>query len=569
MTYREIYEQWVNDKNFDEAFRRELANLSDENEIEDRFYKDLSFGTAGMRGVIGAGRNRMNKYIVRKASQGYANYLLSKDPKATCVIAYDNRRMSVEFSEEAAMVFAANGIKTYLFEGLRTTPELSFAVRELKTTGGVVITASHNPPEYNGYKVYGPDGAQLIPVEADAVTESVDAVTDFNQVKLMDFHQARELGWIAYLGEPMDHLFLEAVKQQIRRPEAYQVPMTITFSPLHGTGGMIVEKLMGDLGVTDVHFVAEQMEVDTEFSTCQKPNPEDVQAFDVSKAYGQKINAELLIATDPDADRVGVMVRDSAGDYVALNGNQVGALLTYYILGSKPSWPTNAMMVKTVVTSDLGPKIAASFGVGSVETLTGFKFIGEKIRQFEADGSHQYILGFEESYGYLVGTHARDKDAVVATMLVVEMAKYYYGQGKNLLMVLDKIHQTYGYYLDVMVSKTLAGKAGMAQIGEIMAAFRTQAKSFFAEFDLVKMADFETRTETDLNTGATAQLEQPVSDVLKYYLADGSWFAVRPSGTEPKIKFYCSVQAPTAAGAKALVQNLETRILAFVEKVTQ
>lgn len=569
MTYREIYEQWLNDTNFDEAFRRELANLTDENEIEDRFYKDLAFGTAGLRGVIGAGRNRMNKYIVRKASQGYANYLLSKDPHATCVIAYDNRRMSVEFSEEAAMVFAANGIRTYVFEGLRTTPELSFAIRELKTTGGVVITASHNPPDYNGYKVYGPDGAQLIPVEADAVTDSVAAVSEFDQVKLMDFHQARELGWIVYLGEPMDHLFLEAVKKQIRRPEAYQVPMTIAFSPLHGTGGMIVEKLMGDLGVTDVHYVAEQMEADTEFSTCQKPNPEDVQAFDVSKAYGQKINAELLIATDPDADRVGVMVLDSSGEYVPLNGNQVGALLTYYILGSRQSWPADAMMVKTVVTSDLGPKIASSFGVGSVETLTGFKFIGEKIREFEADGSHQYILGFEESYGYLIGTHARDKDAVVATMLIVEMAKYYYGQGKNLLMVLDKIHQTYGYYLDVMVSKTLAGKAGMTQIGQIMAAFRIEAKEFFAEFDLVKAADFETRTETDLNTGATARLEQPVSDVLKYYLADGSWFAVRPSGTEPKIKFYCSVQAPTAEGAKALVQNLEARILAFVDKVTQ
>lgn len=558
-TYREIYKAWTEDQSFDEAFRRELLALTDEAEIEDRFYKDLSFGTAGMRGVIGAGRNRMNKYIVRKATQGYANYLLSKSPQASCVIAYDNRRMSVEFSQEAAVVFAANGIKTYLFEGLRTTPELSFAIRELATTGGVVITASHNPPEYNGYKVYGPDGAQLIPVEADAVTEAVSAVTDFSDVKLMDYHEAVEAGLIVSLGEAMDRAFLEAVKKQIRRKEAYQIPMSITFSPLHGTGGMIVEKLMEDLGVKDVHFVPEQMVVDTEFSTCQKPNPEELQAFDVSRAYGEKIGADLLVATDPDADRVGVVVKDRDGAYIALNGNQVGALLTYYLLNAGPV-PSDGVIVKTVVTSDLGPKIAADFGVGVAETLTGFKFIGEKIRGFETSGVGSYILGYEESYGYLIGTHARDKDAVVATMLVIEMAKFYFGQGKNLLEVLDEIHQRYGYFKEHMISKTLAGKQGMAMIGEIMTKIRTEAKSLFGAFDLVKAQDYEAGIETDLVTLATKPLDYPVSDVLKYYMADGSWFAVRPSGTEPKIKFYCSVQAPTMAEAEVKVAALERSI---------
>lgn len=559
MTYRDIYEAWTKDESFDEAFRRELLGLTDESEIEDRFYKDLSFGTAGMRGVIGAGRNRINKYIVRKASQGYANYLLSKSPEATCVIAYDNRRMSVEFSQEAAMVFAANGIKTYLFEGLRTTPELSFAIRELATTGGVVITASHNPPEYNGYKVYGPDGAQLIPVEADAVTDAVNAVTDFSQVKLMDFVAAENAGLIVPLGEAMDRAFLAAVKKQMRRPEAYQIPMTITFSPLHGTGGMIVEKLMDDLGVRDVHFVPEQMVVDTEFSTCQKPNPEELQAFDVSRAYGESIGADLLVATDPDADRVGVVVKDRKGAYVALNGNQVGALLTYYILNAG-NLPKDGMIVKTVVTSDLGPRIAADFGVGVAETLTGFKFIGEKIRGFEATGKGSYILGYEESYGYLIGTHARDKDAVVATMLVIEMAKHYWGQGKNLLEVLDEISSRYGFFKEHMISKTLAGKQGMAMIGEIMAKLRSEAKTLFAEFDLVRMQDYEVGVETDLVTGETKALEYPVSDVLKYYMADGSWFAVRPSGTEPKIKFYCSVQGKDAPAAEAKVARLESAI---------
>jgi phosphoglucomutase len=520
-----------------------------------------------MRGVIGAGRNRINKYIVRKATQGYANYLLSKNPEATCVIAYDNRRMSIEFSQEAAAVFAANGIKTYLFDALRSTPELSFAIRELATTGGVVITASHNPPEYNGYKVYGPDGAQLIPVEADKVADAVNSVTDFSAVKYMQFEDALQAGLIEMIGEKMDNLFLSAVKKQIVNKEVYQTPMTITYSPLHGTGGMIIEKLMAELGVNDVHFVPEQMVVDTEFTTCKQPNPENLEAFEVSKSFGEKVHANLLIATDPDADRVGVVVKNREAEYVALNGNQIGALLTYYILSTKKDLPSDGIIVKTVVTSDLGPKIAKEYGVDFVETLTGFKFIGEKIRGFEEDSSKNFILGFEESYGYLIGTHARDKDAVVATMLVVEMAKYFEAMGKNLLEVLDELYAKFGYHLDYMISKTLAGKAGMEQIGQIMAGFRTDAKAYFGDLNLVKFADFSKREGTDLTTGHVTKLEQPTSDVLKYYLEDGSWFAVRPSGTEPKIKFYCSVQGATKDDAQALIVKLEKTILAFVDHI--
>jgi phosphoglucomutase len=383
----------------------------------------------------------------------------------------------------------------------------------------------------------------------------------------MEFDHALKQGLIEMIGEKMDDLFLTAVKKQIVNKEVYQTPMTITYSPLHGTGGMIIEKLMGELGVNDVHFVTEQMVVDTEFTTCKQPNPENLEAFKVSQVFGEKVNASLLIATDPDADRVGVVVKNRQGEYIPLNGNQIGALLTFYVLSMKKNLPVDGIIVKTVVTSDLGPKIAKDFGVDFVETLTGFKFIGEKIREYKEDGSKNFILGFEESYGYLVGTHARDKDAVVATMLIIEMAKYFESKGKNLLEVLDELYSKYGYHLDHMISKTLAGKAGMEQIGQIMARFRTDAKAYFGELNLVKFSDFSKGETTDLDTGLVTALQQPASDVLKYYLEDGSWFAVRPSGTEPKIKFYCSVQGATKSDAEALIEKLEKTILAFVEHI--
>ncbi len=553
MHYTEIYQKWLVDEAFDDDFRAELAALDDEKEIEDRFYKALSFGTAGMRGIIGAGRNRINKYNIRKASQGYADYLLSKDSKATCVIAHDNRRFSDFFAREAAAVFAANGIKTYLFNELRSTPELSFAIRHLSTTGGVVVTASHNPPEYSGYKVYGDDGAQLMPDEADKVSQAVDSITDFATIRYLDFDQAQAKGLVKYVGREVDDAYLAAVQKQIIRPKAYAEPMKITYSPLHGAGGMIVKCLMKALDVKDMHFVEAQMVPDSEFPTVKQPNPEEVQAFNLSIEKGKKVGAELLLASDPDADRVGVMVKIEDG-YQKLDGNQVGALLTHYVLSSKHDIPVDAIMVKTVVTSDLGFRIAEAYGVEHDETLTGFKFIGDKIKHYQSDNSHTFVLGYEESYGYLVGTHARDKDAVVTIMLLVEMAKYYKSLGMTLLDVLEKIYQKYGYFKDKLISKVLKGKTGMEQMQKIISAFRTADK--IGDLEIVKVSDYLISETRDLKTNSKTPIDQPKSNVLKYYISDQSWFALRPSGTEPKLKFYISAVADRANLAEQKIDHI-------------
>ncbi len=561
MDYREIYQKWLTDPAFDDEFIAELKRLTDEKEIEDRFYKPLSFGTAGMRGVIGAGRNRMNKYNIRRASQGYAEYLLAKDAAATCVIAYDNRRFSDFYAREAAAVFAANGIKTYLFESLRSTPELSFAIRHLKTTGGVVVTASHNPPEYNGYKVYGSDGAQLMPAEADKVTAAVDAVTDFAAIKYVDYAAAERDGMVEIIGDEVDEAYLSAVCQQIINRQIYSWPLTMTYSPLHGVGGMIVKRLMERLAVNDMNYIDRQMQPDTEFSTIKKPNPEEEQAFALSLERAEEIGAELLITTDPDADRIGVMVKHDGG-YSKLDGNQVGALLTHYVLSSRRDMPLNAIVVKTVVTSDLGPRIAAAYGVDCEETLTGFKFIGNRIKAYQADGSHSFIMGYEESYGYLVGTHARDKDAVVSLMLIVEMAKYYKSLDMTLIDVLEKLYEQFGYYKDRAIAKVLKGKSGMETMQRIIDKFRTAEQ--IGDLDIVKVADFQAGTVKDLTNGQVGQLTQPKSNVLKYYLEDGTWFAVRPSGTEPKLKFYISGVADGDAQAERKCDAIEAVIDDFI-----
>ncbi len=560
MNYRTIYQQWLDNPAFDRDFIEELRGLCDEREIEDRFYKPLEFGTAGMRGVIGAGRNRINKYTVRRASQGFASYLLAKSAAPSCVIAYDNRRFSDFFASEAAAVFAANGIKVYLFSALRSTPELSFAIRHFGATGGVVVTASHNPPQYNGYKVYGSDGAQLMPIEADRVTAAVAAV-DFSAIRYLDVAAAERQGLLEYVDEAVDAAYLAAVRQQIVHPEVYAEPLTITYSPLHGTGGMIVKRLLSELNVQGVHYVASQMENDSEFSTVALPNPEEARAFQLSIELGQKVGAELLLATDPDADRVGLMIK-TGRSYQKLDGNQVGALLTHYLLSTGRPIADNAIIVKTVVTSDLGMRIAQAHGVACAETLTGFKFIGDKIEQYQRENSHQFLLGYEESYGYLVGTHARDKDAIVSLMLLIEMAKYYKARGQSLYDVMQDIYRQYGYYQDKLISKVLAGKAGMAQIETIISAFRSATK--IGDLAVVKRADFATGQLCDLATGRCQALEQPQSNVLKYYLADGSWFALRPSGTEPKLKFYISVVAPTTQQANRQVDRLVAVIEQFM-----
>ncbi len=561
MNYREIYQKWLNDPAFDADFIAELRSLTDEKEIEDRFYRALSFGTAGMRGVIGAGRNRINKYNIRKASQGYAEYLLSKNEQASCVIAHDNRRFSDYFAREAASVFAANGIKTYLFAELRSTPELSFAVRHLETTGGVVVTASHNPPQYNGYKVYGSDGAQLMPVEAAKVSAAVESIEDFAKIRYLNFETALADGLIQYIGEEVDAAYLAAVKKQIIRPQVYQQPLVVTYSPLHGAGAMIIERLLTSLDLTDVHYVTSQMVADSEFSTVKQPNPEEEQAFAVSLKLAEQVAADLLLASDPDADRVGVMVK-TADRYQKLNGNQVGALLTHYVLSSKSNLPDNAIIVKTVVTSDLGMRIAENYGVACQETLTGFKFIGDKIKHYQQSGQYSFIMGYEESYGYLVGQHARDKDAVVTIMLIIEMAKYYKTQGKTLIDALDDLYAQYGYYKDHLIAKVLSGKSGMEQMQKIMTALR-QTKTIGA-LPIVKVADFSTGQLRDLKSGNCTTLQQPQSNVLKYYLDDKNWFAVRPSGTEPKLKFYVSVVANEASAADQKIDSILTALDDFM-----
>lgn len=554
-----IYREWLENTYFDAEFRAELASLEGKlEELEDRFYRDLEFGTAGMRGIIGAGRNRMNRYIVQKASQGFANYLLTheKQENMTVVIAHDNRRFSAEFALETARVMAGNGIKAYIFESLRTTPELSFAVRELGAAGGVVITASHNPPAYNGYKVYGPDGAQLMPDKADQVVEAVSGVTSFEEIKLMDEAEATSKGLFQWIGESVDRLYFDRVKGLVIRPEVYTQPMKIVYTPLHGTGGYAITTVLKELGVSDLILVDEQMVPDPEFSTAQKPNPEELQAFELALKYGEAHGAELLIATDPDSDRVGIVVRNSQGAYVPLNGNQTGALLLEYMLSSMKPLPSNGVIIKTVVTSDFGSAVAASHGVAVMETLTGFKFIGDKIKSFEADGSHTYLMGYEESYGYLIETFVRDKDAVSAVMMLVEMAKYYKQQGLTLLDVLDTLFKKHGYFRDGVQNITMAGKEGLEKMNMLMATLRENPLKQVGEFSVAVVTDLLTGKKLNLETGEESVVDLPASNVLKYTLPGGDWFAVRPSGTEPKIKIYYSVRGTNGADGDTRLQGL-------------
>lgn len=560
------YRQWLQDAYFDADFRAELARLEgDAAEIEDRFYRDLEFGTAGMRGIIGAGRNRMNRYIVRKATQGFANYLKAFEPRENpaVVIAYDNRRFSEAFAMETARVMAGNGIKAYLFEGLRTTPELSFTVRELQAAGGVVITASHNPPAYNGYKVYGPDGAQLMPDKADQVVEAVSAVASFSEIRLGDEAEALKSGMITLLGEDADRRYFDRVKALAIRPEVYSQPMGIVYTPLHGTGGYAVTTVLQELGVRDLILVEEQMQPDPEFTTAPKPNPEELQAFDLALEYGRRHGAELLIATDPDSDRVGIVVQDRQGAYVPLNGNQTGALLLEYILSSR-KLPENGVVIKTVVTSDFGSAVARHHGVQVMETLTGFKFIGDKIKAFEADGSHSFIMGYEESYGYLIETFVRDKDAVSAVMMLVEMAKYYKTQGQSLLDVLEGLFRRHGYYRDGVQNITMAGKEGLENMNRLMASLRAEPLKQAGPFVIGSVTDLQTGQQTRCSDGAVEPVDLPASNVLKYALPGGDWFAVRPSGTEPKIKIYYGVKAESAEAAEARLSELMNTVGSIV-----
>ena len=555
--YTKVYEEWLASPYYDEETKKELRGIAgDDQEIKDRFFKSLEFGTAGMRGLIGAGINRINKYIVRKATQGFANYIKqTKKNDYSIVIAYDSRYKSQEFAKEAAFVMAANGIKAYTFSDLRTTPELSYSVRNLKADGGIMITASHNPPEYNGYKVYGDDGCQLVPHLADQLVQSVEAITDLNTIQLMTEEEASEKGLFQWIDEDMDKQYIDMVKSMARKPELFEKypDYKVVYSPLHGTGGMSVTRTMDELGFKGLIPVKEQMVPDHNFTTVPMPNPEDVKAFELGLKYAKENNAELVIATDPDCDRVGLVVKNNEGAYVPLNGNQIGALLTNYLLSSYETLPENPIVISTIVTSGLARAVAEHYGAEYQETLTGFKFIGEKIRKFE-DGSKNFIIGFEESYGYLAGTEVRDKDAVSASMLVIEMALDYKSRGMTILEGLEDIYKTLGYYKEDLHAMTLKGAEGMEEIQRIITRFRSTPLEAIGGKKVARIMDCLETEKTGL----------PKSNVLKYILEDGSWVAVRPSGTEPKLKFYFSVKSDSLVGAEAGVEELKKDILAKI-----
>lgn len=576
MDYMEKYRFWLASDAFDEETKKELQAIEgNENEIKERFYKDLEFGTGGLRGIIGAGSNRMNKYTVGKATQGLANYILKNNPegaKMGAAIAYDSRNMSPEFAERSALVLNANGIKAYIFDELRPTPELSFAVRKLGCTAGIVVTASHNPPEYNGYKVYWADGAQVVAPKDKGIIEEVNAITDFSLIKTMDKKAAEEAGLFNVIGKEIDDGFVEAIKAQAVRPEEIEKAkdMVIVYTPLHGTGNKPVRRVLSEVGFKNVFVVPKQELPDKNFSTVGYPNPEDPKAFTLAIELAKEKNADLIVGTDPDADRIGVVVRDENGNYDILTGNMTGALLTEYVLSGrkeKGKLPADAAVIKTIVTTEMVRAIAENYNAELIEVLTGFKFIGEKIKQFEEDHSHTFVFGFEESYGCLSGTYARDKDAVGAAMLVCEMAAYYKNRGMTLYDALEELYKKYGFYKEGVKSVTLKGIDGAEKIGRIMAYLRENSPAEIAGSKVLVKKDYKSGVFTDMATGETSKSPLPVSDVLYYNLEDKAWLCVRPSGTEPKIKFYMGVKADSENAAAEKVEAMEKAVDDILSKV--
>ena len=558
MEYKEIYEQWLANPYFDEATKEELKGIaSDENEIKERFYMDLEFGTAGLRGIIGAGTNRMNIYVVRRATQGLANYIAKVDKKSQGVaIAYDSRHMSPEFAQEAALCLAANGIKAYIFESLRPTPELSFAVRHLGCAAGINITASHNPPEYNGYKVYWEDGAQITPPHDTGIMGEVKAISDWNTVKTMDKADAEKAGLYEVIGANIDDAYMAELKKQVIHHDAIAAEgknLKIVYTPLHGTGNIPARRILKELGFENVYVVKEQELPNGDFPTVSYPNPEAAEAFELGLKLAKEIDADLVLATDPDADRLGVRVKDKNGEYHDLTGNMSGCLLANYEIGQRKavngSLPADGALIKTIVTTNLADAIAKGYGVKLIEVLTGFKFIGQQILGFENSGKGTYLFGFEESYGCLIGTYARDKDAIVATMALCEAAAYYKTQGKTLWDAMIDMYEQFGYYKDDIKSVTLKGIEGLQKIQEIMDTLRKNPPAEFAGHKVVSARDYKKDTITDIATGAVKPTGLPNSNVLYYDLTDDAWVCVRPSGTEPKVKFYYGVKGASLADA--------------------
>ena len=568
MDYKNNYEMWLNSPYFDEQTKNELLSIKDdEKEIQDRFYKNLEFGTGGLRGIIGAGTNRINIYTVRRATLGVLNYIMKtqgeEGKQKGIVIAHDSRYMSREFCIEVAKTLSAYGVKAYIFEELKPTPELSFAVRYLKCAMGIVITASHNPKEYNGYKVYDSDGGQICIDMANDIIAEVNKIDDYSTIKSIDFEEALSKNLITILDNEVDDEFIKAVKKQVLRQniiDEYGKKLKIIYTPIHGTGNKPVRKVLNECGFENVMVVKEQELPDSNFSTVKYPNPEEKSVFNIAIEMAKNNGTDLIIGTDPDCDRVGIVVKDSSGEYVVLNGNQVGSLLVRYILESlveENKLPkNNPTIIKTIVTSELGAKIAKAYNVDCLNTLTGFKFIGEKIKAFEESNDRSFIMGYEESYGYLIGTHARDKDGVVSSLMICEMAAYYSTKGMNLYEALIDTYNKFGYYKEDLKSVTLKGIDGIKKIKEMMLYFRSVKIDNVADVKVDKILDYKDGVD-----------DLPKSDVLKFLLEDGSWIAIRPSGTEPKIKFYFGANSDNQEDVEFKLNNLISYILNVVDSI--
>ncbi|UJD02076.1 phospho-sugar mutase [Streptococcus oralis] len=572
MTYQENYQKWLDFADLPDYLRQDLENM-DEKTKEDAFYTNLEFGTAGMRGLIGAGTNRINIYVVRQATEGLARLIESKggnEKGRGVAIAYDSRHFSPEFAFESAAVLAKHGIKSYVFESLRPTPELSFAVRHLNCFAGIMITASHNPAPFNGYKVYGEDGGQMPPHDADALTTYIRAIENPFAVEVADVEAEKASGLIEVIGEAVDVEYLKEVKDVNINPaliEEFGKDMKIVYTPLHGTGEMLARRALAQAGFDSVQVVEAQATADPDFSTVKSPNPESQAAFALAEELGRKVGADVLVATDPDADRVGVEVLQKDGSYLNLSGNQIGAIMAKYILEAHKNagtLPENAALCKSIVSTDLVTKIAESYGATMFNVLTGFKFIAEKIQEFEEKHNHTYMMGFEESFGYLIKPFVRDKDAIQAVLVVAELAAYYRSRGLTLADGIEEIYKEYGYYAEKTISVTLSGVDGAEQIKAIMAKFRDNGPKEFNATAISITEDFKAQTATAAN-GTVTNLTTPPSDVLKYTLADGSWIAVRPSGTEPKIKFYIAVVGQSNEDSQAKIANIEAEINVFVK----
>ena len=575
MGYKEIYNEWLTNAYFDADTKAELERIaSDENEIKERFYTDLEFGTAGLRGIIGAGTNRMNIYTVRKATQGLANYILkSGNAEKGVAIAFDSRRMSPEFAQEAACCLAANGIKAYVFDSLRPTPELSYAVRKLGCIAGINITASHNPPEYNGYKVYWEDGAQITPPHDKGIMDEVKAVTDYTTMKTMPAEDAKAVGLYEVIGAEVDDAYIAELKKQVIHQDAIDAvgkDLKIVYSPLHGTGNIPARRILKELGFENVYVVKEQELPDGEFPTVSYPNPEAAEAFELGLKLAREVDADIVLATDPDADRLGVRAKDKNGEYHDLTGNMSGCLLADYEIGQRNALrglPEDGYLIKTIVTTNMADAIADYYNTGLIEVLTGFKYIGQQILGFETSKKGEYLFGFEESYGCLIGTHARDKDAIVATMALCEAAAYYKTKDMTLWDAMIEMYERYGYYKDDIQSITLKGIEGLAKIQEILETLRKNPPAEIAGYKVLKARDYKADTIQDMQTGEVSSTGLPTSNVLYYDLSDDAWLCVRPSGTEPKVKFYYGIKGTSLSDADEKSAAMGKEVLAMIDKI--